>query len=58
LEYLLSPLLGAGQGLTTELFAALLIGFAVDPIKRQLHHLATKALFPGETPTGAANGDD
>ena len=52
LESLLRPTLGGGGGPTTELFAALLIGFAVDPLKRQLHRLATKALFHGESPEG------
>ena len=57
LEYLLRPLLGSGEGLTSELFAALIIGFAVDPIKRQLHHLATKALFRDESPEGIGDNE-
>ena len=53
LEYLLRPLLESGGGFTSELFAALLIGFAADPVKRQLHYMAAKALFHGESPDEA-----
>lgn len=55
LEYLLRPFVGSGEGFTSELFAALLIGFAVDPIKRQLHRVAAKALFHDESPDEAAD---
>jgi hypothetical protein len=49
LEQLLSPLVG-GSNFGTQLIAALLVGFAIDPIKRALHNTVTNLLFPGEKP--------
>lgn len=47
LEQGLSPLLGS-RSFATDLLAALLIGFAIDPLKRQLHRLVNRKLFRGE----------
>ncbi len=54
LEHVLRPLLG-GDSFPTQLIAALLVGFALDPLKRQLHHLVGSRLFQGE-PDGEQNG--
>jgi len=47
-EHLLLPLLGQSRSFGSDLFAALLVGFAADPLKRWLRHLATNRLFQGE----------
>jgi len=54
MEHVLRPLIG-GDSFPTQLVAALVVGFALDPIKRQLHHLVASRLFKGE-PAGAENG--
>lgn len=48
LEHLLSPFLGRDNSFSTDLVAALLVGFAVDPLKRRLHRFVTGRLFRGE----------
>jgi hypothetical protein len=49
MEHLLRPLIGQ-ETFATDLIAALLVGFAVDPLKRQLHHFVASKLFKDETP--------
>lgn len=48
MEHLLLPLLGQGHTFSTDLVAALIVGFAADPLKRWLRHIATHKLFQGE----------
>ncbi len=48
MEHLLRPLIGP-DSFATDLMAALLVGFAVDPLKRQLHHLVASKLFKNES---------
>lgn len=48
MEHLLLPLLGQGHSFSTDLVAALIVGFAADPLKRWLRHIATHRLFQGE----------
>lgn len=48
MEHLLLPLLGTGHSFSGDLLAALIVGFAADPLKRWLRHLATSRLFQGE----------
>jgi len=47
-EHLLLPLLGQSHSFSSDLFAALLVGFSADPLKRWLRHLAVSRLFRGE----------
>ncbi|BCM94125.1 hypothetical protein IAD21_06028 [Abditibacteriota bacterium] len=49
LEHLLSPLLGTHNSFLGELFAALLVGFAVDPLKHYFKQIAARRFFRGET---------
>lgn len=53
LEHLLSPLLGKGDSFMTDLVAALVVGLAVDPLKRTLHHFVSHRLFKDEPSNGA-----
>lgn len=48
LEHLLRPLLGTDGGVSPDLLAALVVGFAVDPLKRALHDLVTHRFFREE----------
>lgn len=48
MEHLLLPLLGAQHTFSGDLVAALLVGFAADPLKRWLRHIASNRLFQGE----------
>jgi len=48
MEHLLLPLLGQRHSFSTDLVAALIVGFAADPLKRWLRHIATYRLFQGE----------
>ncbi len=48
MEQLLLPLLGSGHSFSGDLAAALVVGFAADPLKRWLRHIATNQLFQGE----------
>jgi hypothetical protein len=54
-EHLLRPHLGS-DSFATDLIAALLVGFAVDPLKRQLHHLVSSRLFKHEPPGDEREG--
>lgn len=47
LEHGLSPLLGS-RSFATDLLAALFVGFAIDPLKRQLHQFVNRKLFRGK----------
>jgi hypothetical protein len=49
LEHFLRPLLGS-DNFATDLLAALVIGFAVEPLKSQIHQVVTSRLFKGERP--------
>jgi hypothetical protein len=48
LEHWLLPFLGHEGGFATDLVAALVVGFAVDPLKRALHHFVASKLFQNE----------
>lgn len=48
MEHLLLPLLGREHSFSGDLVAALLVGFAADPLKRWLRHIASNRLFQGE----------
>ena len=52
MEHLILPLLGSQHSFSGDLIAALVVGFAADPLKRWLRHIATHQLFRGE------EGDD
>jgi hypothetical protein len=50
LEHFLRPLLGK-DSFGTDLLATLVVGFAIDPLKRHIHHFVTSRLFQGEAPS-------
>lgn len=47
-EHFLLPLLGRERSFSSDLLAALVVGFAADPLKRSLRHIASNRLFQGE----------
>lgn len=56
-EHFLLPLLGQSHSFSSDLFGALLVGFAADPLKRWLRHLAASRLFQGEEEDGDARSE-
>jgi hypothetical protein len=50
LEHFLRPLLG-NDSFGTDLLATLVVGFAIDPLKRYIHYFVTSRLFQGEAPS-------
>lgn len=49
LQHVLRPLLGTQDNLATSMVAALIIGMAVEPVKRRLHQVTDK-MFESELP--------